>query len=272
VLGSCFAQQVQFALGKRDESPAAPCAPRSWTPCANAGSCRTARTTRPCISSIVLIRDRAQEFENILSMSLSIANGALILERPDDLFADYHYNSRFPLQTFQECIERRDFIRKRINSLIDVDFVILTLKMVRSRVRVIYEHNTHSVNHREISHEASISIPQRGRMCIQRLRTNPRRKSRHENRTSGFADPSRRDLYRRRYIRGKREFEGDAVMCGNSVASCLSPRILFSVLRDCYPLKLCGGLGAGRQARACRVRRTSHGFCSEIFSDFAFRE
>ena len=73
-----------------------------------------------------------QEFENILSMSLSIANGALILERPDGLFADYHYDSRFPPQTFQECIERRDFIRKRINSLIDVDFVILTLGLIEA--------------------------------------------------------------------------------------------------------------------------------------------
>jgi hypothetical protein len=73
-----------------------------------------------------------QEFENILSMSQSIANGALILERPDGLFAAYHYDSRFPLQTFQECIERRDFIRKRINSLIGVDFVILTLGLVEA--------------------------------------------------------------------------------------------------------------------------------------------
>jgi len=79
-------------------------------------------------------RSMLQEFENILSKSPSIANGALIFERPDGLFADYHYDPRFRLQTFQDCIERRKFVRQRINALLQVDFVILTLGLIEAWV------------------------------------------------------------------------------------------------------------------------------------------
>lgn len=73
-----------------------------------------------------------QEFENILISAQSIPNGALIFERPDGLFSDYHYSPRFVLPTVEECIARRQFIRKRINALIDVDFVIITLGLIEA--------------------------------------------------------------------------------------------------------------------------------------------
>ncbi len=73
-----------------------------------------------------------QEFEHILSESQSIADGALIFERPDGLFSDCHYNARFTLPDFEPCLARRNFIHQRINGLVDVDFVIITLGMAEA--------------------------------------------------------------------------------------------------------------------------------------------
>jgi len=131
VIGSCFAQQVQFALGRRRvplrssilDSPT-----ESWFLQDGKDNWPLHFFHRFNPGSLL------QEFEHILSESPTIANGALIFERPDGLFSDCHYNARFTLPDFDGCMGRREFIRRRINALVDVDFVIITLGMTEAWV------------------------------------------------------------------------------------------------------------------------------------------
>jgi hypothetical protein len=129
VLGSCFAQQVQFALGKRQiplRSSILDSPHEIWF-------LQDGKDYWPLhFFHRFNPRSMLQEFENILSESQSVANGELIFERPDGQFADYHYSPRFTVPAFQDCIARRHFIRKRVNLLIDVDFVILTLGLIEA--------------------------------------------------------------------------------------------------------------------------------------------
>src|SRR6266403_119068 len=91
VIGSCFAQQVQFALGRRRvplrssilDSPT-----ESWFLQDGKDNWPLHFFHRFNPGSLL------QEFEHILSESPTIANGALIFERPDGLFSDCHYNAR----------------------------------------------------------------------------------------------------------------------------------------------------------------------------------
>ena len=129
VLGSCFAQQVQFALGKREtplRSSILDSPHERWF-------VQNARNYWPLnFFHRFNPRSMLHEVENILSKSQSIPNGELILARPGGLFSDYHYDFRFRLHAFQDCVARRDFVRKRINALIDIEFVILTLGLVEA--------------------------------------------------------------------------------------------------------------------------------------------
>jgi len=129
VIGSCFAQQVQFALGKRDvplrscilESPT-----ENWFLQDGKDNWPLHFFHRFNPGSLL------HEFEHILSESPAIADGALIFQRADGLFSDCHYNARFTLPGFEECMARREFIRTSINALVDVDFVIMTLGMTEA--------------------------------------------------------------------------------------------------------------------------------------------
>jgi GSCFA family len=131
VIGSCFAQQVQFALGKRHvplrssilDSPI-----ESWFLQDGKDHLPLHFFHRFNPASLL------QEFEHILSETPAIADGALIYERPDGLFSDCHYNARFTLPDLAGCLARREFIRRRINALVDVEFVIITLGMTEAWV------------------------------------------------------------------------------------------------------------------------------------------
>jgi hypothetical protein len=129
VLGPCFAQQIQFALGRhqiplRSSILDAPVERWFLQYSMNYWPMHFFHRFNP--------RSMLLEIENILSANSSIANGDLIFERADGSFADFHYDWRFPLATPQECVERRTFVRERINALIDVDFAILNLGLVES--------------------------------------------------------------------------------------------------------------------------------------------
>jgi hypothetical protein len=127
VIGSCFAQQVQFALGKRH----VPLRSSILDPPIESWFLQDGKDNWPLhFFHRFNPRSLLQEFEHILSGSQAIAKGALIFERPDGLFSDCHYNTRFTLPDFEGCMARREFIRRRINALVDVDFVIITLGMI----------------------------------------------------------------------------------------------------------------------------------------------
>lgn len=129
VIGSCFAQQVQFALGRRKtplRSSILEAPTREWfvQDDAHYWPLHFFHRFNPC--------SMLQEFEHILSLAPLIPDGALIFKRPDSRYADCHYDSRFVLDSPEECLARRRFIHQSINGLVGVDFVILTLGLIEA--------------------------------------------------------------------------------------------------------------------------------------------
>jgi len=131
VLGPCFAQQIQFALGRHQvplRSSILDTPVERWflQYGKNYWPLHFFHRFNP--------RSMLLEIENVFSETQRISSGELIFERSDGSFSDFHYDWRFQLPTPQECTARRMFVRERINALIDVDFAILTLGLIESWV------------------------------------------------------------------------------------------------------------------------------------------
>lgn len=131
VLGPCFAQQIQFALGRHQiplRSSILDAPEERWflQYGKNYWPLHFFHRFNP--------RSMLLEIENIFSKTQCIANGELIFERFDGSFSDFHYDWRFQLPTSQDSKARRRFVRERINALVDVDFAILNLGLIESWV------------------------------------------------------------------------------------------------------------------------------------------
>jgi hypothetical protein len=62
-----------------------------------------------------------------------VLNGdALIAQDAKGLFRDYHYSDQFPLQTLEDCIERRALIRSRFLQLRNARLVVITLGLLEA--------------------------------------------------------------------------------------------------------------------------------------------
>jgi hypothetical protein len=132
VLGPCFAQEIQFALGKRDtplRSSILDAPERAWfvqngARGANYWPLHFFHRFHPA--------SMLQELVHLLDDSPRLRDGALVYQRPDGRYSDYHYDWRFDLPTPADCIARRAFVRERVNALVDVDFAILVLGLTEA--------------------------------------------------------------------------------------------------------------------------------------------